>query len=69
MLPLQHRTGAVLTCISAADSLHPARAFSRPFLHARSSLSSKVISQHTALMSPMAVDAVLRVIDPQHQNL
>jgi len=33
------------------------------------SLSSKVISQHTALMSPMAVDAVLRVIDPQRPNL
>lgn len=33
------------------------------------SLSSKVISQHTSLMSPMAVDAVLRVIDPQQPNL
>lgn len=36
---------------------------------ANTSLSSKVISQHTALMSPMAVDAVLRVIDPQRPNL
>lgn len=36
---------------------------------ANTSLSSKVISQHTSLMSPMAVDSVLRVIDPQQPNL
>lgn len=36
---------------------------------ANTSLSSKVISQHTSLMSPMAVEAVLRVIDPQRQHM
>ncbi|WIA22924.1 hypothetical protein OEZ85_001296 [Tetradesmus obliquus] len=36
---------------------------------ANTSLSSKVVSQHSSFMSPMAVDAVLRVMDPQHANL
>jgi T-complex protein 1 subunit delta len=31
---------------------------------AATSLNSKVVSQHSALLSPIAVDAVLRVIDP-----
>jgi hypothetical protein len=34
-----------------------------------SSLSSKVVSQHSSFMSPMAVESVLRVMDPQHANL
>jgi T-complex protein 1 subunit delta len=33
------------------------------------SLSSKVVSQYSSLMSPMAVEAVLRVMDPQQPQL
>lgn len=29
------------------------------------SLSSKIINQHTDILSPMAVDAVLKIIDPK----
>ncbi len=36
---------------------------------ARRSLSSKVVSQYSSLLSPMAVDAVLRVLDPQRPDL
>ncbi len=32
---------------------------------ATTSLASKVISQNSALLAPMAVDAVLKVIDPK----
>jgi T-complex protein 1 subunit delta len=31
---------------------------------ASTSLNSKVVSQHSSLLSPIAVDAVLKVIDP-----
>lgn len=31
---------------------------------AATSLNSKVVSQHSSLLSPIAVDAVMRVIDP-----
>lgn len=31
---------------------------------ASTSLNSKVVSQHSALLAPMAVDAIMRVIDP-----
>ena len=33
---------------------------------ASTSLNSKVVSQHSSLLSPIAVDAVLKVIDPTH---
>lgn len=33
---------------------------------ASTSLNSKVVSQHSSLLSPIAVDAVLKVIDPAH---
>ena len=33
------------------------------------SLSSKVVSQYSSLLSPMAVDAVLRVIDPARPTM
>lgn len=36
---------------------------------ANTSLSSKVVSQYSSLMSPMAVEAVLRVMDPTHPQL
>jgi hypothetical protein len=36
---------------------------------ARSSLSSKVVSQYSSLLSPMAVDAVLKVMDPARPNM
>jgi hypothetical protein len=36
---------------------------------AHRSLSSKVVSQYSSLMSPMAVEAVLRVMDPSHPQL
>ena len=32
---------------------------------ASTSLSSKIVSQHSALLGPMAVDSVLKVIDPK----
>lgn len=32
---------------------------------ASTSLSSKIVSQYSSLLSPMAVDSVLRVIDPK----
>lgn len=35
---------------------------------AETSLSSKIVSQHKDLLAPMAVDAVLRVIDPRTAN-
>lgn len=31
---------------------------------ASTSLNSKVVSQHSSLLAPIAVDAVLKVIDP-----
>ena len=31
---------------------------------ASTSLNSKVVSQHSALLSPIAVDAIMKVIDP-----
>lgn len=34
--------------------------------NAITSLSSKVISQHSDLLAPMAVDAVLKIIDKEH---
>ena len=33
------------------------------------SLSSKVVSQYSTLLSPMAVDAVLKVLDPARPDL
>lgn len=36
---------------------------------ATTSLSSKVVSQYSSLLSPMAVDAVLRVIDPARPHM
>ena len=33
-------------------------------MSATTSLGSKVVSQHSALLAPLAVDAVLKVIDP-----
>lgn len=33
------------------------------------SLSSKVVSQYSTLLSPMAVDAVLKVLDPERPAL
>lgn len=36
---------------------------------ATTSLSSKVVSQHSSLLAPMAVDAVLRVLDPARPDL
>eukprot|EP00877_Chromochloris_zofingiensis_P003962 jgi/Chrzof1/13567/Cz08g02120.t1 len=36
---------------------------------ANTSLSSKVVSQYSSLLSPMAVDAVLRVMDPQRPSM
>ncbi|EFJ51780.1 chaperonin complex component [Volvox carteri f. nagariensis] len=36
---------------------------------ANTSLSSKVVSQYSSLLSPMAVDAVLRVMDPARPNM
>lgn len=36
---------------------------------ATTSLSSKVVSQYSSLLSPMAVDAVLRVLDPQRPTM
>lgn len=35
----------------------------------RRSLSSKVVSQYSSLLSPMAVDAVLKVMDPSRPNM
>ena len=34
-------------------------------MSATTSLGSKVVSQHSSLLAPLAVDAVLKVIDPQ----
>ncbi|KXZ51389.1 hypothetical protein GPECTOR_12g351 [Gonium pectorale] len=36
---------------------------------ANTSLSSKVVSQYSSLLSPMAVDAVLKVLDPARPNM
>jgi T-complex protein 1 subunit delta len=36
---------------------------------ATTSLSSKVVSQYSGLLSPMAVDAVLRVMDPARPDM
>lgn len=36
---------------------------------ANTSLSSKVVSQYSSLLSPMAVDAVLKVMDPARPNM
>ena len=33
-------------------------------MSATTSLGSKVVSQHSSLLAPLAVDAVLKVIDP-----
>ena len=33
------------------------------------SLSSKVVSQYSSLLSPMAVDCVLKVLDPARPEL
>ncbi|XP_044749354.1 T-complex protein 1 subunit delta [Coccinella septempunctata] len=35
---------------------------------ASTSLNSKVVSQHSSLLAPIAVDAVLKVIDPAHEK-
>lgn len=35
---------------------------------ASTSLNSKVVSQNSSLLAPIAVDAVLRVVDPQHSH-
>merc|ERR1719427_358135 len=35
---------------------------------ATTSLSSKVVSQHSSELSPIAVDSVLRVVDPAREN-
>lgn len=35
----------------------------------RRSLSSKVVSQYCSLLSPMAVDCVLKVLDPARPEL
>lgn len=35
---------------------------------ASTSLNSKVVSQHSSLLAPIAVDAVLKVIDPLTAN-
>jgi T-complex protein 1 subunit delta len=32
------------------------------------SLSSKIINQHTDILSPLAVDSVLRIIDPLNDS-
>jgi T-complex protein 1 subunit delta len=37
--------------------------------NAITSLSSKVVSQHSDLLAPMAVDAVLRIIDKSDTNV
>lgn len=37
-------------------------------MSATTSLGSKVVSQHSALLAPLAVDAVLKVIDPLKDN-
>ena len=39
----------------------------KSFLCCRS-LSSKVVSQYSNLLSPMAVDSVLKVLDPQRTS-
>lgn len=36
---------------------------------ASTSLNSKVVSQYSSLLAPLAVDAVLSVVDPQKQDL
>ena len=38
-------------------------------MRARRSLSSKVVSQYSSLLSPMAVDCVLKVLDPARPEL
>lgn len=35
---------------------------------ASTSLSSKIVSQHSSLLGPMAVDSVLKVIDPKSSD-
>jgi len=35
----------------------------------RRSLSSKVVSQYSTLLSPMAVDSVLKVLNPERPEL
>lgn len=56
---------------AAVEALHgisrPIQLTDRPTLlqAASTSLSSKVVSQHSGLLGPMAVDSVLKVIDPK----
>ena len=46
---------------------HPISLSDRPTLlqAAATSLSSKIVSQHSSLLGPIAVDAVLKTIDPK----
>ena len=37
-------------------------------MSATTSLGSKVVSQHSSLLAPLAVDAVLKVIDPSRDH-
>ena len=37
-------------------------------MSATTSLGSKVVSQHSALLAPLAVDAVLRVVDTNRDH-
>lgn len=37
-------------------------------MNATTSLGSKVVSQHSSLLAPLAVDAVLKVIDPARDH-
>lgn len=52
------------------DMSHPVSLTDRTTLlqAASTSLSSKIVSQHSGLLGPMAVDAVLKTIDPKTAN-
>eukprot|EP00818_Percolomonas_sp_WS_P001197 CAMPEP_0117451116 /NCGR_PEP_ID=MMETSP0759-20121206/8833_1 /TAXON_ID=63605 /ORGANISM="Percolomonas cosmopolitus, Strain WS" /LENGTH=536 /DNA_ID=CAMNT_0005243689 /DNA_START=61 /DNA_END=1671 /DNA_ORIENTATION=- len=52
------------------DMAKPINLDDREFLikSAITSLSSKIVSQHSDILAPMAVDSVLKVVDPTHPN-
>ncbi|PNW83525.1 hypothetical protein CHLRE_05g234639v5 [Chlamydomonas reinhardtii] len=61
-----HKACEILESIAIPVNLEDREALLRA---ATTSLSSKVVSQYSSLLSPMAVDAVLKVMDPARPNL
>ncbi|KAL6760482.1 chaperonin complex component [Haematococcus lacustris] len=61
-----HKACAILESVAIPVNLDDRESLLRA---ATTSLSSKVVSQYSSLLSPMAVDSVLQVMDPARPNM